>query len=1091
MSFGCCVGWGAFVMPATIFLPMGGPMGSCVGLVLGMLAMMVISCNYGFLAARHPNSCAGAYTYVRDVMGYDHAFLCGWFLWLVYAAIIWANCAALSVFVGVFFGDVVRFGFHYTFAGYEVYLGEVLCTSAAAVVLGLLCLLWGRFARALNVVLALALVAGVVWGFVHLYAGLEGGLAELEPSFLPEVSPSFQTFELFALAPWAYVGFEAVSHVTCEATCSVKRMLGITLLSLLMAAMVMVLLVLIGAMPLSGLVCWGDYAAMASDTFLGANMDRMAVFHVVEQHWGSAGMAVFAVAAFGALTTSIIGFFMAAGRLTCFLADKGIFPPQLSRRTAQGAPVFAILLLMVTAVAVSFAGRRGIGWIAGIGSVCITIVYAYVSGSAMLLARKEGRRLQGALGLAGLVIAGLFCICAFVPSLWTSRPLATESYCIFGVWGVIGFVYYLLIFRKDTEDRYGHSSLVWFAMLIVILASSLLWMRQEANQIAVKAMAGVQDFYQRALTARVTGPVTPLDLAEEERELVSRHAGEINGKLVTHTVVQAMLIVFSIFMISGVYLLAASRRRKAEMERLRLEEISRAKSEFLSNVSHDIRTPMNAIIGFTELATTKDDMEAVQDYLQKIKLSSRHLLTLLNDVLELSRIESGKIENRPAPVSIPEILHDLRTIIIGQIEAKGQQLHVNARGVRYETIICDKLRLNQVLLNLLSNAIKYTPKGGQIDVNLIEIAQTGEGEADFQISIKDNGYGMSKEFAEHIFESFARENTETVDRTQGTGLGMAITKRLTALLGGSIRVKTEKGKGSEFLLNFRFPVVAGPESEPAPEALKGMRVLIADDDPNAFVTLGEMLAAMGARSDGVLSGREAVQRYEAAQQEGKGYGLCLLGLKIPDMSGVEIAKAISALPGRPPAMVMVTAYDWQDIREEAKAAGIRSFCSEPVFTSELRRAIAQALDADASKSEEQHEDAVPGPEHWSLEGKRVLLVDDIELNREIAASMLSMNGIEVEMAVNGKDAVDKVREAEPGRFDIVLMDIQMPVMNGYEAARAIRALDDPAKASVLIVAMTANAFDEDRKRALEAGMNGHLAKPIDMARLGAMLQKML
>ncbi|MBO4297146.1 MAG: amino acid permease, partial [Desulfovibrio sp.] len=844
------------------FLPMGGPMGSCVGLLLGLAAMCIISCSYGFLAERHPNGNAGAYTYVQSVLGHDHAFLCGWFLWLVYAAIVWTNASAFSVFVGVFFGDVVRFGFHYTFAGYEVYLGEVLCTSAAALVLGLLYLLGGRLARALNVLLALALCIGVVWVFLHLYAGLDGGLADLAPAFVPDVSPAFQTFELFALAPWAYVGFEAVSHVTGEAKCGIRHMLVITLVALVMAAGVFVLLVLIGAMPLSGLVCWGDYSAMAGDTFLGASMDRLAVFHVVEQRWGPVGMAVIAAAAFGALGTGIIGFYMASSRLTCSLAEKGILPSLLGRRTAKGAPVYAILLLMVTTVAVAFTGRRGISWIAGISSVCVAIVYAYVSASAMIQARKEGRRLQSAVGLAGLVLAGLFCTCAFMPSLWSVRPLSTQSYCIFAAWGVVGFLVYLYVFRKDKDDRYGHSSLVWLAMLTLILASSLLWMRQEANQIAVRAMAGVQDFYQRALTARVTGPVTPLELAEEERELVSRHAGEINGKLVTHTIVQALLIIFSIFMISGVYLLAATRRRKAEMDRLRLEEISRAKSEFLANVSHDIRTPMNAIIGFTELAISKNDMEAVQDYLQKIKLSSRHLLTLLNDVLELSRIESGKIENRPAPVSIPEFLHDLRTIIIGQIEGKGQQLHVNARGVRYETIICDKLRLNQVMLNLLSNAIKYTPKGGQIDVNFIEIAQTGEGEADFQISIKDNGYGMSKEFAAHIFESFSRENTENVDRTQGTGLGMAITKRLVTLLGGSIRVMTEKGKGSEFVLNFRFPVVAGGESTPMPEEVRGMRTLVADDDPNACVTLSEMLTAMGARPDTVLTGREAVQRCE-------------------------------------------------------------------------------------------------------------------------------------------------------------------------------------------------------------------------------------
>ena len=463
---------------------------------------------------------------------------------------------------------------------------------------------------------------------------------------------------------------------------------------------------------------------------------------------------------------------------------------------------------------------------------------------------------------------------------------------------------------------------------------------------------------------------------------------------------------------------------------------------------------------------------------------------MLNDVLEMSRIDSGKIEIHPAPTSIPQLLHDLRTIIIGQIVAKGHQLHVNAQRVYDEDILCDKLRLNQILLNLLSNAIKYTPDGGQIDVNVTELKREGEF-ADYTISVKDNGFGMSPEFAEHIFDSFSRENTDAVDRIQGTGLGMSITKNLTELMGGTIELETEKGKGSEFILTFRFPVAESKEAVPVPEAIKDMLVLVVDDDPNACESLKEMFASMGARPQITTSGNQGIQLYAESARARAPFELCVTGMGMTELSGVEIARGMTAAAKeegvQPPAFIIVTAYDWHDIREEAEKAGVRAFCSEPVFASELRAAVAKALSKDDHAEEEGTGPA--GDEIFA--GKRVLLVDDIDVNREIGVAMMEMHGIEVETACNGKEAVDMVNQADAGHYDLVLMDVQMPVMNGYDATKAIRSLADQDKAGVTIVAMTANAFDEDRKAALQAGMDGHLAKPIDMERLKDMLVKIL
>ncbi|MBO4683765.1 MAG: amino acid permease [Desulfovibrio sp.] len=1089
MSFGCCVGWGAFVLPGNMFLPKAGPIGASAMLAIGALAMVVIAFNYHYLMRRHPGD-GGTFRYVQAVLGYDHAFLCGWFLWLVYAAIIWANASAVPLLVHHFFGKALHFGFHYTLAGYDIYFGEVLSSSSFCIVLGLLCLLHNRAAVLLNVLFALLLACGVAGIFAAIYGSLDCGFAIVRTyPFAPQHSAAFQIFSLLSLAPWAFVGFEVVSQVTEESSCRRKHFFGIMASAIICAAAAYALLLLIGAAPLRDVVDWGDYASII-EAGGEATLTDLPVPHAVETHLGQAGNVVLGLAILGALGTGVMGFMLAGSRLTCTLADSKVFAPLLARRTAQGVPCNAILLLIGSTVIVSLAGRTAIVWIVDITSVCATIAYAYISACAFISAHREGRTLQAVVGAIGFLLALAFSVCSFLPAIWSITSLSAESYCVFSLWGVLGFLIYLIVFRHDTAERFGHSTFVWAVMLFMILASSLMWMRQAAHESASQTLREVREFYDELMIIKHNPRLSQAYLIKKEDDFIDEHMDSFGNRLVKHSIFQILLIVFSIIMVFAVYSHMHNRRRQAELDKYKAINVSRAKSEFLSKVSHDIRTPMNAIIGFTDLALTKNDAIALHDYLRKIKLSSNHLLTLLNDVLEMSRIESGKIEIHPAPTSIPQLLHDLRTIIIGQIVAKGHQLHVNAQRVYDEDILCDKLRLNQILLNLLSNAIKYTPDGGQIDVNITELKREGEF-ADYTISVKDNGFGMSPEFAEHIFDSFSRENTDAVDRIQGTGLGMSITKNLTELMGGTIELKTEKGKGSEFILTFRFPVAESKEAVSVPEAIKGMLVLVVDDDPNACESLKEMFASMGAVPQSTTSVTQAVPLYAESAKARAPFELCVSGMGMTEMSGLDIARGMQAAAKeegiQPPALIIVTAYDWHDIREEAEKAGVRAFCSEPVFASELRAAVAKALSKDDHAEEEGTGPA--GDEIFA--GKRVLLVDDIDVNREIGVAMMEMHGIEVETACNGKEAVDMVHQADVGYYDLVLMDVQMPVMNGYDATKAIRSLADQDKAGVTIVAMTANAFDEDRKAALQAGMDGHLAKPIDMERLKDMLVKIL
>ena len=517
------------------------------------------------------------------------------------------------------------------------------------------------------------------------------------------------------------------------------------------------------------------------------------------------------------------------------------------------------------------------------------------------------------------------------------------------------------------------------------------------------------------------------------------------------------------------------------------ETANRAKSTFLSNMSHDIRTPMNAIIGFTTLALSNiDDTDRVKDYLGKTLASSNHLLSLINDVLDMSRIESGKIHLEEVEVNLSDVLHDLKTIVSGQIYAKQLELYMDVMDVTDEDVYCDKTRLNQILLNLLSNAIKFTPAGGTVSVRVRQLAGKVHGCGQYEFRIKDNGIGMSPEFAKKIFEPFERERTSTVSRIQGTGLGMAITKNIVDMMGGTIEVQTAQGKGTEFTVC--VPMRAQTEQRPVEKIteLEGLKALVVDDDFNTCDSVTKMLVKVGMRAEWTLSGKEAVLRARQSIEMSDVYHAYIIDWRLPDMNGIEVTRQIRSLHDDTP-IIILTAYDWSDIEVEAKAAGVTAFCSKPMFMSDLRETLMSAL---GQKQTDAVQRLLP-EKNADFKGKHILLVEDNELNREIAQEILREYGFLVDSAENGAVAVEKVSTAAPGSYDLVLMDVQMPIMDGYTATRKIRALDDPARAKLPILAMTANAFDEDRRNALESGMNGFLSKPIVIDDLVQELHKIL
>ena len=515
------------------------------------------------------------------------------------------------------------------------------------------------------------------------------------------------------------------------------------------------------------------------------------------------------------------------------------------------------------------------------------------------------------------------------------------------------------------------------------------------------------------------------------------------------------------------------------------QHANRAKTTFLNSMSHDIRTPMNAIIGFTSLAATHiDDEKRVKEYLSKIQISSNHLLSLINDVLDMSRIESGKVKIEEREVHLPDVLHDLRTIVQSDIKAKNLDFFIDIMDVVDEDVICDKLRLNQVLLNILSNAMKFTAPGGQVSVKVLQKPETDSGYADYSFKIKDTGIGMSKEFIEHIFEPFEREQTATVSGIQGSGLGMAITKNIVDMMGGTIEVNSEVGVGSEFIVNLSFKKTDKKVlHEPIPE-LEGAAALVVDDDMDSCISVCKMLNEIGMRTEWTSSGKEAIVRTRYACEREDSFAVYVIDWLMPDMNGIETVRRIRRLIGEDKPIIVLTSYEWSEVEDEAREAGVTHFISKPIFMSELRDVLSKPYAVSEKKQ-------VEDKKVVDFAGRRILLVEDNELNQEIAVEILLEEGFKVDVAGDGSEAVAIMKKAKPYQYDLILMDIQMPTMDGYTATKEIRKIEDPRIAGIPIVAMTANAFEQDKHLAEEAGMDGYIPKPINIEKLMQTLAELL
>ena len=529
------------------------------------------------------------------------------------------------------------------------------------------------------------------------------------------------------------------------------------------------------------------------------------------------------------------------------------------------------------------------------------------------------------------------------------------------------------------------------------------------------------------------------------------------------------------------------RREEEQKEMLaqaveRAEAANHAKSDFLSRMSHDIRTPMNAILGMTSVATMHiDEKERVLDALEKITVSGKHLLGLINEVLDMSRIESGKVSLTEGSFNLSDTIESLLTVFRSQMEMKGLALNAGIAKLEHENVVGDEQHLQQIFMNIMGNAVKFTPSGGKISIHIEEKSSHVEGYGCYEFTFEDTGIGMEPDYIQKIFEPFSRAADSRTGKIEGTGLGMSIAVNIARMMKGDIKVESELGKGSKFTVIVYLKLDDLTAADLA--AYSGLPVLVVDDEETACESSCEMLRSLGMEAEYVSGGREALERISA--KDGKRFAVIILDWKMPGMDGLETAKDIRKIMGEDITIIIQSAYDWADIEAEALDAGVDAFIGKPLFKSRLVRVLREALGLD-------HEEKVSPLETFSQQdftGRRVLLVEDNEINIEVARELLGMVGIQVETAMNGQLAVDAVREKEPGYFDLIFMDIQMPVMNGYEAATTIRASEREDLKNIPIVAMTADAFADDIRRAEDAGMNDHISKPVDIERLEEALNK--
>ena len=1063
LAFGCSVGWGSFVMPGTTFLPVAGPVGTAIGLGLGGLVMLLLAVNYHYLMNRFPDG-GGTYTYTKKTFGYDQGFLSAWFLILTYIAIIWANATALPLIARTLLGDTFRFGYLYEIAGYPIYFGELLLSLGALVLAAMVCL-FRKAAVGSQIVFAVLLFTGIVICFVAAAGRPEA--RDFTPAYAPEKGSLSGIFTIFTLAPWAYVGFESISHSAAEAKFSMKKTFRILAAAVITGAIAYILLSLLAvtAVP-EGNASWTEYVGNL-DQYKGVTSQP--TFNAAYTAMGDTGSVILGVAALGAIFTGLIGNYIALSRLMDSLSADGLFPKWIGGKKKDFVPRHAILCILVISAIFPFFGRTAISWIVDVTTVGATIAYALASASAWKAARDENNRKYQIFGVVGVIISLMFALAFLIPNLISVTTLSTESYMILAIWSICGFLYFRFFLRRDRERRMGKTIMAWVVLLGLIIFTSSVWMHQTGDQALEQYQEKVREYYEKH---EAEAPGSPVDT-----EYLQKEMDFVDHSIHVASMIQIGLIVVSLLILLNIYGFMQKREKMVEVEKARAEESSRAKSSFLSNMSHEIRTPMNAIIGLQNIALRDPELKPrTREHLEKIGSSANHLLGLINDILDMSRIESGRVHLNNGEFSFSSMLEQINSMVVSQCDEKGLIYECHILNQVEEAYIGDDVKLKEVLVNILSNAIKFTDAPGRIYMTIEKTADY-DGQSTLCFRIKDTGIGMDKEYIPRIFDAFSQENSKQRTKYGSSGLGMAITKRIVDMMNGSVSVDSEKGRGTEFTVSIPLRNCDTRNRNQLSELdLRSLYVLVVDDNPIEAEHARMVMEEVGIRTDSCTSGQEALRKIEVQHAKHKPYNVILLDWNMPGMNGSEAASEIRRLFKDECAIVAMTAYSWEDIQEEADRVGVNGFIGKPLFANHV-------IDSFERIARRTNLDIFREKKRAKLAGRRLLLAEDMELNAEILMDILDMENIKADHAENGREAVEMFDKSTEGIYAAILMDVRMPEMDGLEATRAIRSMKRSDAKKIPIIALTANAFDEDVQHSMQAGMNAHLSKPVEADQL--------
>jgi len=942
LSFGYAVGWGSFVMPGTTFLPYAGPLGSIIGFLLATATMIVLAFNY-HKVINHIHGSGGAYVFVTKIFGHNHSFLLGWFLFVTYIAVMWANATALVLLARLLFGRLFQFGFHYRLIGFDVYLGEALLSLAALVLCGGICLVGRRFASRIHMFFALVLVVGVAACFTAALLKHQGGTATMGPAFSEGIK-WIQVVRVFAMAPWAFVGFEAVIHSSPEFKFPVKRFFWLLLAAILISALIYILLLLLPVLSLpEGCSNWKEYLS-ALRRLKNMGIGGMPVFLSAKTALGPWGVAAIGGAMLAGALTAIFATYIALSRLICSMSADGMLPEWLGRRDRNYNPVNAILVLMCVSLPVPFLGRTVINWPVDLSNFGISLAYGYTSAAVLAIVKKDGGRpLEKAAGVFGLAMSIIFCLLMMVPKYLSGSSLWTGSYLFLSIWCFVGFLFYRRLFIKDDQGRFGNSVVVWIAVLIVIFFSSLMWFRLA---VCSSAASAYHQFIGKTVSA----------------ELAEKSIAHVNTDMLEKSIVELGILIASLAIMLNLFSILHRRERKQITDKLEAEEsANQSKSYFFSTISHDIRTPLNAIIGYSQMLKMGFKNEAEREQaICSIISGSRSLLRLVNDMIDFARLEDGRLEFEPKPTDCAELLHDFVDFFR---EAKRiQAIELRSRAGEIPTVMIDPKRIRQMLFCMTDNAAKFTRKG-YAEVRA-SFDRNGDGKTGtLRFEVEDTGIGISEEDLQRITAPYVQVDAKS-SRHGGTGIGLALCRKLAAAMGGELAITSDLGKGSTFTVTLRdvqitdaapvedhdplieLLVAAKPsdQAKPAPEAKEekpaataaSKRILIVDDQKVNLFVLKTMLNKLGT-FDVVMAkdGQEALDILNSAESP---FDIVLTDMWMPVMDGEGLVRAIRADEKLAALPVHVVTAD-TEMPSKYRELGFDGILLKPVSVQTLKKAI--------------------------------------------------------------------------------------------------------------------------------------------------------